>query len=75
LGSAAAGAAIVAASVAAAAIAISKASEYYNRHNIAAQSAAESANRLAESYNKVKEAEAAFRDNLSNYQTAVDGLD
>lgn len=75
LGSAAAGAAIVAASVAIAAVAISKASEYYHRHETAALSAAEAANRLAESYNKVKEAETTFRDNISGYENAKEGLD
>jgi hypothetical protein len=43
--------------VAAAAWVISAASDYYNRFEIAAQKAAASAERLAEEYNKVKEAE------------------
>ena len=75
LGSFAAGAAIVAASVAIAAVAISKAIDYYHRHEAAADRAAESAARLAESYNEVKEAETAFRDSVSSYESAKEGLD
>ena len=75
LGAAAATAAIVVASVVAAGAVVKLATDYYNRHEIAAQKAAESAKRLAENYNELKAAESAFRDNISSYTEAVNSLD
>jgi hypothetical protein len=74
IASAAAAVAVVA-SVALAGAAVKAAADYYNRHDIAAQKAAESASRLTASYNELKEAESAFRNNINGYNDAVNGLD
>ena len=68
-------AAVAAVAVAGATMALKAASDYYNRHEIAAQKAAESAKRLKEEYQLLKAEENEFRENISNYDSAKKGLE
>lgn len=70
----AAAAAVVIAAIVAAAAAIKAASDYYNRFEIAAQKARETADALSEAYEETKSTESEFRDNISKYEDGVDGL-
>lgn len=75
VGKAALGAAIVVAAVVAAAAAIKAASDFYNRFEIAAKKARETADALNESYEQVKSTESEFRDNIKKYNEGVEGLE
>ena len=75
LGTAAAGVAIVAASVAAAALIITKAVDYYNRYDIAAKKAAETAKKVNETAEQIKSTEATFQSHLSEYDSGVKALE
>jgi hypothetical protein len=75
VGTAAAGAAIVAASVAAAALIISKAVDYYNRYDKAAQKAKEVAESIKATADQVKATEDDFQSKLDEYDNGVKGLE
>ena len=66
---------LIAAAIAAAAYAIKTASDYYNRFEIAAQKARETADALNTSYEEVKSSATEFRDTISKYNEGVAGLD
>lgn len=74
MGKFALGAAVVVASVVAASAIIKAASDYYNRFDIAAKKAKETAAAIQKHYEDVKNTETEFRSNISEYQDGIEGL-